>query len=353
MSPTRSYFIAGTDTEIGKTYTTCALLHHARGTGARVLGMKPVAAGAEEVDGRPRNQDALALIRASSFAADYDLVNPVCLTEAVAPHIAAADEGRQIDAATILAARDSLAEHADLLLIEGVGGFRVPLQLAYDTADLAVDLAAPVILVVGLRLGCINHALLTAEAIRARGLELVGWIGNGIDAQMSRRDENIAALDERLGCERLGVLPHDATQDPAANAGLLRLPAASTDAADAIVLLDSAAGLHAGHHGRVVVTGSHGGVSAARYALRAGPRLSFFNDAGHGKADAGIAALAILQQAGLAAACYRHDSARIGDARDGFGHGNISAMNDAAAALGLRVGMSVAEAASRSAAHAD
>ena len=159
MSPTRSYFIAGTDTEIGKTYTTCALLHHARGTGARVLGMKPVAAGAEEVDGRPRNQDALALIRASSFAADYDLVNPVCLTEAVAPHIAAADEGRQIDAATILAARDSLAEHADLLLIEGVGGFRVPLQLAYDTADLAVDLAAPVILVVGLRLGCINHAL--------------------------------------------------------------------------------------------------------------------------------------------------------------------------------------------------
>ena len=347
MTATRSYFIAGTDTEIGKTYATCALLHHARGAGLRALGMKPVAAGARTIDGGLRNDDAMALIGASSFASDYRLVNPICLAEAVAPHIAAADEGRTIDPAVILAARDALSAHADVLLIEGVGGFRVPLGPDHDTADLAVALALPVILVVGLRLGCINHALLTADAIRARGLDLVGWIANAVDPLMSRREENVAALDERLGCRRLGVLPHDEARDPASAAGLLSLPAPPREAAaGAIVLIDSAARLHGGHRGRVVVTGSHGGRSTARHALRAGARLCFFNDAGRGKDDAGVAALAMLQRAGLAAACYSHDSACLGDARDGFGNGYITVVNDAAAAMGLRVGMSVVEAAS-------
>ena len=346
MTGTRSYFVAGTDTEIGKTYATCALLHHARRIGLRALGMKPVAAGAAPIDGRMRNDDALALIAASTTAADYALVNPICLAEAVAPHIAAADEGRRIDIEAILTARDALARQCDLLLIEGVGGFRVPLQADYDTADLAADLAAPVILVVGVRLGCINHALLTADAIRARGLELAGWVANCVDPLMHRREQNIAALDERLGCPRLGILPHAEDGDTAAAAVHLQLPAYHLRATDAIVVLDSAESMHGGHCGRVVITGSHGGISAARFALRARARLCFFNDAGRGKADAGTAALAKLQQAGLAAACYAHDSARIGDGRDGFGHGLISAVNEAAGALGLRVGMSVVEGAS-------
>ena len=347
MTATRSYFIAGTDTEIGKTYATCALLHHARKIGLRALGMKPVAAGAAPIDGRLCNDDALALIAAGTTAADYAQVNPICLAEAVAPHIAAADEGRRIDIEAILSARDALSQQCDLLLIEGVGGFRVPLHAGYDTADLAADLAAPVILVVGLRLGCINHALLTADAIRARGLELAGWIANCVDPLMRRREQNIAALDERLGCARLGILPHAEGGDAVAGAVHLQLPAWHQQATDAIVVLDCAASMHGGHRGRVVVTGSHGGASAARYALRAGARLCFFNDAGGGKADAGTAALAALQQAGLAAACYAHDSARIGDGRDGFGHGLISAVNDTAAAMGLRVGMSFVEGASR------
>lgn len=205
---TKAWFIAGTDTEIGKTFITCALLHTARRAGFTALGMKPVAAGAEWIDGDYVNEDAARLRAAGSFDPGLADLNPVCLRSPIAPHIAAAEEGVAIDEAAILAAYGRLAAQADVMLVEGVGGFRVPLGPKHDTADLAVAFGLPVILVVGLRLGCINHALLTAEAIRARGLPLAGWVANQVDPAMLRVDENIAAIDARIGAPCLGRVAH-------------------------------------------------------------------------------------------------------------------------------------------------
>lgn len=213
------FFVTGTDTGVGKTFATCALLHAARRQGLRALGMKPVAAG---VDAEGRNDDVERLIAASSVAAPRELVNPHCFAAPVAPHIAAALEGRAIDLATIRRAYDRLSAQADLVLVEGVGGFLAPLSDRHDTGDLAVSLNLPVILVVGLRLGCLNHALLTAEAIRARGLALAGWIANAIDPAMVCREENIAALAQRLKAPLLGALPF--LDDPVAAARHLSLP---------------------------------------------------------------------------------------------------------------------------------
>ena len=344
MSDTESYFIAGTDTEVGKTFTTCALLHRARADGRTALAMKPIAAGAEEVDGRLINEDAAALTQACSFDPGLELLNPICLAEAIAPHIAAANEGVRIEPEPIFRARDALAAQADLLLIEGVGGFRVPLDDDYDTADLAVALGAPVILVVGLRLGCINHALLTVDAIAARGLPLAGWIGNAIDPEMSRREENLTALEARIDAPLLGTLPHLAGGDARELADRLSLPAPH-EPSNAVLILDSAAELGPAHRGRVVVTGSHGGASAARYAAAVKPALVFFNDAGGGKDDAGYTGLALLDEAGIAAACYAHDSACIGDGRDAFGNGRVSRANLLASGLGVRAGDPVVAAA--------
>jgi dethiobiotin synthetase len=217
----QAFFVTGTDTEVGKTFATCALLHAARKQGLKTVGMKPVAAGVGP-DGR--NEDVEQLIAASSITAPRELVNPYCFDSPVAPHIAAAIEGRGIDPARIAAAARDLAADADLLLVEGVGGFRVPLGDDVDTADLALRLDYPVILVVGLRLGCLNHALLTAEAIHTRGLRLAGWIANGIDPDMTCPEENIAALKERLHGPLLGVLPWLASRDPAQAAMHLSLP---------------------------------------------------------------------------------------------------------------------------------
>jgi dethiobiotin synthetase len=217
----QAYFVTGTDTEVGKTFATCALLHVAGKQGLRALGMKPVAAG---VDGGGRNEDVEQLIAASSLQAPRELVNPYCFAAPVAPHIAAAIEGRSIDVARIAAAARDLAADADLLLVEGVGGFRVPLGDDVDTADLAERLGLPVILVVGLRLGCLNHALLTAEAINARGLRLAGWIANGIDPHLSWPEENITALKERIAAPLLGVLPWLDDCDPTQAAQHLSLP---------------------------------------------------------------------------------------------------------------------------------
>lgn len=217
----QAYFVTGTDTEVGKTFATCALLHAARQQGLRALGMKPVAAG---VDGKGRNEDVERLIAASSIAAPRELVNPYCFDAPVAPHIAAAVEGRSIDPNRIAAAARDLAAGADLLLVEGVGGFRVPLGDDFDTADLAERLALPLILVVGLRLGCLNHALLTTEAIRSRGLKLTGWIANGIDPDMPWPEENITALKERIAAPLLGYLPWQGNADPALAAQHLSLP---------------------------------------------------------------------------------------------------------------------------------
>jgi dethiobiotin synthetase len=219
----QAYFLTGTDTEIGKTFTACALLHAARAAGFAAAGLKPVAAG---VDAGGRNEDVDSLVAASSVALPPAVVNPYCFKAAVAPHIAAAEEGRTIEFAAIADAVATARRQADFVIVEGVGGFRVPLGVDRDSADLAVALGLPVILVVGLRLGCINHALLTAEAVAARGLTLAGWVANTVDAQMARRDENIAALAERIAAPLLGVLPRLAGAGPEHAAGCLRLPGA-------------------------------------------------------------------------------------------------------------------------------
>lgn len=214
-----AFFVTGTDTEVGKTFVACALLHALRASGYAALGMKPVAAG---LDAQGRNEDVEQLLAASSFAAPRELVNPYAFAGAVAPHIAAAEEQRLIELPRILAAFAQLRTMADAVLVEGVGGFCVPLGEKHDTADLAQALALPVILVVGLRLGCINHALLTQQAIAARGLRLVGWVANRIDPAMARPEENLAALQSRIAAPLLGTVAHGTTPERAA-AGL-RLP---------------------------------------------------------------------------------------------------------------------------------
>ncbi len=201
------YFITGTDTEIGKTFVTCALLHSARVAGLSAVGYKPIAAGAEEIDGIWSNEDARRLQNASSPGFLLDEINPLCLREPVAPHIAAASENIVLDVPPLVAGFERLAKRADCVLVEGVGGFRVPLDDRLDTADLALAMRLPVILVVGMRLGCINHALLTAEAIAARGLHLAGWVANTLAPRMNRFDENLEALAARLPAPLLGVVP--------------------------------------------------------------------------------------------------------------------------------------------------
>ncbi len=207
----RGCFVTGTDTEVGKTRISAALLHWCARQGWRSAGFKPVAAGTELVDGVRVNDDVRTLRLASSLALTDAEVGPYQFDTACAPHIAAALEGRAIERGVILQAANDLAARADVLVVEGVGGFCVPLGPEWDTAGLAADLGLPVVLVVGLRLGCINHALLTAEAVRARGLRPVGWIGNVVDATMPWIDENIACLRERLWRQHqapcLGLVP--------------------------------------------------------------------------------------------------------------------------------------------------
>lgn len=225
MNAKQAWFVAGTDTEIGKTFASCALLYRARADGLSAVGMKPLAAGAECMNGEWVNEDAARLRAAGSFDPGLDLINPYCLREPVAPHIAMAAEGVTFDPQRVTNALDALRARADVVIVEGVGGFRVPLGNDYDTADLAVTLGLPVILVVGMRLGCINHALLTAEAIVARRLPFAGWIANRVDPGMLRFEENLAALEKRLPGPQLGVIPHRADADPSGAAGSLRLPA--------------------------------------------------------------------------------------------------------------------------------
>lgn len=199
-------FITGTDTGVGKTRVAAALLEGLRMRGIRAVGMKPVAAGCEWVDGQWLNEDAALLAAASGVAAPREWLNPYLLQAPIAPHIAAAREGRRIELAPILSAYKELERLADWVVVEGVGGFRVPLNEHEDTADLAVALGLPVILVVGMRLGCLSHALLTAEAIAARGLSLVGWVANRIDPAMQGYAENRQALQSALKISCLGTV---------------------------------------------------------------------------------------------------------------------------------------------------
>ena len=210
----KGFFIAGTDTDIGKTRVAAALLHAYAGLGYRVVGMKPVAAGAEPVDGAWVNQDVAVLAAAGNVVAAQELRNPYLFREAIAPHLAAERKGVRIEIPRIRAAFDALASQADLVVVEGVGGFLVPLSNHKDAGDLAVALELPLILVVGMRLGCINHALLTRDAIAARGLKLAGWVANRIDPAMAAYDENLASLKQRLAAPLLAELPHLAPAEP-------------------------------------------------------------------------------------------------------------------------------------------
>lgn len=204
---TRSFFVTGTDTGVGKTLVTAALLRRLRDAGAVVAGMKPVAAGAMDGPEGRANEDALLLQAESSVRHPYATVNPWLFEPAIAPHIAAAETGQSIDIHRIAAAYARLCAGSEVVLAEGAGGFLVPLDAVRSFADLPGLLGMEVLLVVGLRLGCLNHALLTAEAIAARGLAFSGWIGNGIDPDFPRREANIATLTARLPAPCLGIVP--------------------------------------------------------------------------------------------------------------------------------------------------
>ena len=217
----RDYFITGTDTGIGKTLVAAALLRRLREAGIRVAGMKPIAAGAIAGPEGPANEDALLLQAESSERHPYATVNPCLFEAAIAPHIAAAESGVAIDTDRIVAAHRLLRASAEVVIAEGAGGFLVPLDAARSCAELPALLGMDVILVVGLRLGCLNHALLTAEAIGARGLRLAGWVGNGIAAEFPRREANVATLTARLPAPCLGIVPWMAEADVGAAAQAL------------------------------------------------------------------------------------------------------------------------------------
>ena len=223
MNPSRTtaWFVTGTDTGIGKTLVSCALLHALRARGFQTAGMKPIAAGIE-ADGS--NEDVERLRAASSVRVDRRLANPYQLRQPIAPHLAAAEEGVRLALPTIRDAFDALTERADAVIVEGCGGFLVPLDDAQDTADLALCLDLPVILVIGMRLGCLNHALLTQEAIARRGLALAGWVANRIDPQMRHFDGNLSTLEARIAAPLLGVLPHMLHPDASRAAAHLTLP---------------------------------------------------------------------------------------------------------------------------------
>ena len=217
----RGWFVTGTDTGVGKTRASCALLTALQDRHARVVGMKPVAAGREP--GASDNEDVLALRAHGNLAVPTALDNPVNLRDAVSPHIAARNEGRRIDVDAVAGAYRALAAQADAVVVEGAGGFLVPLSDESTGADLAAALGLPVILVVGLRLGCLNHALLTRDAIVARGLRLAGWIVNRLDPAMPEQDANLAYLRARLAAPLLADWPWQPDAAPAA-LRFLRLP---------------------------------------------------------------------------------------------------------------------------------
>lgn len=207
----QSYFVVGTDTNVGKTYIASTLLRYFVQQGKNAVGMKPVASGCELSlhgiwQGQLVNDDVVALYAAANVAAPLELINPYHFVPAIAPHIAAEIAGVEIDLDLIVRSYHALSEMADVVVVEGAGGFFVPLNDQQTLADLAVKLNLPIILVVGMRLGCINHALLTVEAIKARGLQLAGWVANQIDSDMSMFEENLASLQQRIEAPCLSVV---------------------------------------------------------------------------------------------------------------------------------------------------
>jgi len=201
-------FITGTDTGIGKSWCSAALLWKLQQQGHSAVGMKPVASGCVETAEGLRNEDALLLQQFSSMPIPYNEINPYSFKPAIAPHIAAEQAGISIDFKVIRESFDSISNHSDFTVVEGVGGWLVPLNAQQTIADLATTLRLPVIMVVGLRLGCINHALLTAQQIQQGGNALVGWIANTIEQNMAVREENLQTLQRLIDAPLLGVVPH-------------------------------------------------------------------------------------------------------------------------------------------------
>jgi len=209
----KGWFVTGTDTEVGKTVVTGELIHYLVGTGLRVAAMKPVASGCfENEDGLWRNMDMEYLLAASNVSSEYKQVNPYAFPQAIAPHLAAARADTNIDIEVVLSCYQGLQSQADAVVVEGAGGWQVPLNPKQTLADLAALLDLPVVLVVGMRLGCLNHALLTAASIQHHGAHLVGWVANSIQRPMSELEANIRTLRSRLSAPCLGVIPYKNTQ---------------------------------------------------------------------------------------------------------------------------------------------
>lgn len=207
-----NYFVTGTDTGVGKTLISCALLYAFAAQNKRVVGMKPVAAGCDE-DGL--NDDVKKLRAATNILATLGQINPYSFIHPIAPHIAAHNAGVRISFDRIIKSYNELASQAELVIVEGAGGFQVPLNDTQDSADLAIEFGLPVIVVVGMRLGCLNHALLTIRAISDCGLTCAGWVANVTVPDMIALDENIQALQQRINAPLLGVIKHQVSPDAA------------------------------------------------------------------------------------------------------------------------------------------
>jgi dethiobiotin synthase len=211
----RGLFVTGTDTGVGKTAIAVALVRGLVAQGVRVAVMKPIASGSEPTSEGLRNDDALKLIAASNVPAAYESINPYCFEPAISPHIAAKEAGIAVDRTQITRRFADLAAASDFVVVEGAGGWLAPISDGETIADLAAALELPVLLVVGLRLGCINHASLTKLAIESRGLPFAGWIANGIDPSLARLAENLQALEKALAQPPLAVVPYLSPDAPA------------------------------------------------------------------------------------------------------------------------------------------
>ena len=202
-----SFFVTGTDTGVGKTVIACGLARAFAAAGERVAVMKPIASGAERTPEGLRNADALALIQAANVPLTYAQVNPYCFEPAISPHIAAEDGRIEINLDTIVAGFGALSVRSDRVIVEGAGGWLAPINARETMGDLSRTLGTPAVLVVALRLGCLNHAELTWRAIASTGVEFAGWIANRASAPMEREAENLATLTRRLGRPPLAIVP--------------------------------------------------------------------------------------------------------------------------------------------------
>ena len=223
----KGFFITGTDTDAGKTWISLGIVEALKRQGKRVGVMKPVSAGCEQSSAGLRNQDAVLLQQQSNVELTYDAANPYAFEPAIAPHIAAAKQGIRIDVETLYQQLQTTERQSDCVVVEGAGGWLVPLNEFQTMADLAKRFQLPVILVVGMRLGCLNHALLTVESIRARGLPLAGWVANQVSAEMKCLEDNVQTLEQMIDAPLLGHIPHLDKLDAAAIAERLTLPEAN------------------------------------------------------------------------------------------------------------------------------